>query len=131
MKPVLENPLRKLSSDELHEALHAADALMQHKQFMPRGGLLLMLVSRFRDDVREQLEMEAERYPGRGKVFRSLDELTSVELDTVAGAVSILLQDRFAGAMDDPELERQLRAFQGELSEQKAERAQIRAEMAS
>jgi hypothetical protein len=129
--PTLENPLDKLDADALKVALDASDALMQHKGFMPRGGLLLMLVSRFRDDVRECLGMEAERYPGRGHVFSSLDELTSTELDTVAGAVMILLQDRFTRAMDDPELPKQLVEFQDKLTDQKTERAQIQAEMAS
>jgi hypothetical protein len=90
-----------------------------------------MLVSRFRDDTREALGMEAERYPGRGQVVRSLDELTSVELDTVSGAVMILLQDRFKRVMDDPALPKLLDEFQDKLTDQRTERAQIRASMAS
>ena len=104
---------------------------MQHKQFMPRGGLLVMLVSRFRDDTREALEMESERYRGRGRVFESLDDLTSTELDKVSGAVATLLEERFMNVMDDPELPRQLDEFRDKLNDQKMERAQIRAEMAS
>jgi hypothetical protein len=123
--------LTELPKDELKVALEAADALMQHKSFLPRGGLLLMLVSRFRDDTREALGMEPERLPGRGKMFRSLDELTSVELDTLAGAVDTLLQDRLTVVMDDPELAKLLREFQGRLNDQKTERAQIQASLAS
>ena len=122
--------LKDLHLDELEVALNAADALMQHKQFLPRGGLLLMLVSRFRDDTREALGMEAERYPCRGQVVRSLDELTSVELDTVSGAVMILLQDRFKRVMDDLDLPKLLDEFQERLTDQQTERAQIRASMA-
>lgn len=121
----------QLPADELKVARDAADALIEHKQFMPRGGLLLMLVSRFRDDVREALGMEPERYPGRGSVFSSLDELTSIELDTVAGAVGILLQQRFTNVMDDPELPKLLGRYQNELDAQNAERAEIKASMAS
>jgi hypothetical protein len=43
----------------------------------------------------------------------------------------ILLQERFRAVMDDPELPLQLEGFQGKLSGQKTERAQIRESMAS
>lgn len=131
LMPVIENRFDKLDEKALKAALAATDALMQHKQFLPRGGLLVMLVSRFRDDTREALEMEPERYPGRSNIFRSPDDLTSSELDKVAGAVDILLQERFTNVMDDPELAKQLREFQGKLNDQKTERAQIRASLAS
>jgi hypothetical protein len=123
--------LTELDPDALKVSLDAADTLMRLKQFMPGGGLLVMLTSRFRDDVRDALEMEAERYQGRGQTFRSLDELTSVELDSIAGAVSILLQPRFVTLMDDPELPRLLDEYQDKLTDQKTERAQIRKSMAS
>ena len=127
----VENPLEKLPEDARKTALDAAEALMHHKQFLPRGGLLLMLVSRFRDDTREALEMEPERYPGRGSVFTSLDDLTSTELDKIAGAVAILLQPRFTSLMDDPALPGLLRDFRGELEKQQTERAQLQASIAS
>lgn len=123
--------LEDLDTDTLKVALNAADTLMEHKAYMPPGGLLVMLLGRFRDDVREALGMETEDIPRRGKKHRSLDEMTSAELDAVWGALMILLQDRFTGHMDDPDLPKLLRAFQGELADQKAERAQIRADMAS
>lgn len=123
--------LKDLDSDTLKVALEAAEALMQRKQFLPRGGLLLMLLSRFRDDAREALGMEAERFSGSGQVFRSLDKLTSTELNTVAGAVDTLLQSRFTAVMDDPELAKQLRDFRQALHEQKTERAQIQASLVS
>ena len=128
--PVL-NPLDKLDEEALKVALAAAEVLMQHKQFLPRGGLLVMLLSRFRDDTREALKMEPERYPGPGSVFSSLDDLTSPELDKVAGAVAVLLEERFTNVMDDPELPTLLRKFIKELDEQKAERAQLRTSIAS
>jgi hypothetical protein len=123
--------LKDLDKDALTVALEASDSLVQLKEFLPRSGLLLMLVSRFRDDTRESLGMEAERYPGRGQVFRSLDQLTTAELDTVSGAVGTLLQDRFTAVMDDPELSKLLAGFQDRLYDQKTERAQIRESMAS
>ena len=123
--------LKDLHLDELEVALNAADALMEHRTFLPRGGLLLMLLSRFRDDIRDAIGMEAERHPGRGSVFRTLDELTSSELGTLAGAVDTLLEERFTLVMDDPELSKLLREFQAKLNEQKTERAQLRASIAS
>lgn len=129
--PKLENPLDKLDEDALKVALDATNTLMRYKQFMPRTGVLLMSVCRFRDGAREALEMEPERYPGPGKIFNSLDDLTSTELDRVTGAAGILLQDRFTAVMDDPQLPRLLEGFHGDLEQQKAERRQLRAEVAS
>lgn len=123
--------LESLGTDALKVALNAADTLMGHTRFMPRSGLLAMLLGRFRDDVREALEMDAEDIPRRGKDHQPLDQMTSGELDAVWGAAMILLQDRFTRHMDDPDLPKLLRAFQGELAVQRGERAQIRAEMAS
>jgi len=123
--------LKDLDADALKVALTASDTLTEHKAYMPRGGLLVMLVGRFRDDVREALGMEADDIPRRGKEHRSLDEMTSAELDAAWGAVMILLQDRFTEVMDDPDLPKLLNAYQGALCAQKAQREQIQASMAS
>jgi hypothetical protein len=126
--------LTELPPDALKVAHDAAEALIYKKAFLPPGGLLVMLLGRFRDDIREVLGNGIDatgELPRRGREHRSLDELTSVELDTVAGAVAILLQDRFAKSMDDPALPKLLDEFRDKLTDQKTERAQIRAEMAS
>jgi hypothetical protein len=133
--PAIHNPLTELPLDDLEVALNASEALMQHKQFLP-SGLLLMLVSRFRDDTREAIGMEPERFPatekhGRGKIIRSLDDLTSTELGKVSAAVDALLDKRFTAVMDDPELPALLRKFKAGLDAQKTERAQIQASIAS
>jgi hypothetical protein len=117
----------EMTTDDLQVAIDAAETLMTFKAYLPRGGLLLMLVSKFRDDTADRLDTERGPLPQRGRERRSLDELTSVELDTVAGAAAILLQDRFTSVMDDPALPRLLREFHGDLNRQKAERAQLRA----
>jgi hypothetical protein len=121
--------LTELPTDALQVARDAADTLVRFREFLPPGGMLVMLTGRLRDDVREALEMEPLPRAYRSRERRSLDELTSVELDTVAGAVSILLQDRFTSCMDDPALAPLLREVLGALDEQKAERAQLRAEI--
>jgi hypothetical protein len=116
--------LAEMTPDELHVAHDAAAALLRFREYAPPGGLLVMLAGKFRDDVRDVLEMEPEPPAYRGRDRRSLDELTSVELDTVAGATGILL-DRFAPFMDDPALPRLLTEFRNALSVQKAERVQL------
>jgi hypothetical protein len=121
--------LAELPADVLQVARDAADTLVRLRGYLPPGGMLVMLAGRFRDDVREALEMEPLPRAYRGRERRSLDELTSVELDTVAGAASILLQDRFTSRMDDPALAPLLRELGGAVDQQKAERAQIRAEI--
>jgi hypothetical protein len=123
--------LKDLHLDDLEVALNAADALMKHKEFLPRAGLLLMLISRFRDDIRDAIGAEVERLPGRGQVFRSLDELTTTELAAVSGAVGSLLEDRFKSTMDDPALPMQLDEYRDKLNAQKTEREQLRAQVAS
>jgi hypothetical protein len=121
--------LDELPADALQVARDAADTLVRFREYTPPGGMLVMLLGRFRDDVREALEMEPEERAYRGRERRSLDELTSVELDTVAGSVDILMQDRFTSYMDDPALAPLLRELRGAIDRQKAERAQIRAEI--
>jgi hypothetical protein len=119
----------ELPADALQVARDAADVLIRFRGYLPPGGMLVMLAGRLRDDVRDVLEMEPLPRAYRGRERRSLDELTSVELDTLFGAVCILLQSRFAGCFDDPALAPLLREFLDDLNGQKAERAQIRAEI--
>jgi len=52
--------------------------------------------------------------------------MTSIELDSLAGAVDILLS-RFTRDMDDPALPAMLRGYQEALSAETAERARISA----
>jgi hypothetical protein len=80
---------------------------------------------------RGQYSPAADKLPRRAREHKPLDELTSVELDTVSGAVGVLLQARFTWAMDDPGLPSLLREFDESLTQQKAERAQLRASMSS
>lgn len=127
--------LTELPKDALRVARDSAETLMSFKAYFPPGGLLLMLLSRFCDDVREvlgdEIDADTEGLPRRGQEHRSLDELTSVELGTVSGAVMILRQDRFTRVMDDPVLPRLLEEYQDKLTDQKTERAQIQESMAS
>jgi len=127
--------LTELPPDTLKAAHDSAESLISFKAYLPPGGLLLMLLGRFRDDIREALGegagAETEGLPTRGRERRSLDELTSVELNTVSGAVMTLLQARFTQVMDDPALPRLLDEYQDKLTGQKTERAKIQASMSS
>jgi hypothetical protein len=114
--------LAQLDSDALKLARQSADTLMKFKAYLPPGGFLVMLLGKFRDDVLEMLEVERDQLPKRGAERHPLDELTSVELDSVFGAVGILV-GRFTAYMDDPALPDLLGQFRDALNEQKAERA--------
>lgn len=116
-----------LPPGELQVAHDAATVLTEYRAYTP-GSLFRMLLSKFRDDLRECLEMEVEGVlPTRASDLRPLSHLTSIELDTVSGAVMILLQDRFTRVMDDPALPVVLDEFRARLDGEKAEREQIRA----
>jgi hypothetical protein len=120
-------PITEMTADELHVAREAAETLMRFRAYLPPGGLLLMLVSKFRGDTGDPVDVERGGLPRRGLEHCSLDELTSVELDTVTGATGILLQTRFTAVMADPALPRLLGEYRDALNRQKTERAEIRA----
>jgi hypothetical protein len=123
--------LTSLKPEELSTAQEATTVLVvTHKGYLPPGGLLRMLLSRFRDDIREIIGMTAEGLPKRGE-HHELDELTSAELDAIADAVTTLLQDGFTAVMTDPDLAPLLDQFHASLIEQKNERAELRASIAS
>jgi hypothetical protein len=118
--------ISQMTPDELQVARDAAETLIRFRVYLPPDAMLVMLAGRFRDDNRDVLSMEMEGRARRGREFRSLDELTTIELDTVSGSVGLLL-DRFTPFMDDPELIRLLSALRDSLNAQKTERDQIRA----
>ena len=65
-----------LPTDALEVARDSAETLMTFKAYLPPGGLLLMLLSKFRDDAGDLLDLERQPLPQRGRERRSLDELT-------------------------------------------------------
>jgi hypothetical protein len=86
-----------------------------YKAYLRPGALVVMLLGSFRDDIFDALELERDALLRRGTERRSLDELTSVELDTIFGAAGILL-GRFIGFMDDPALPDLLEEFRRALN---------------
>jgi hypothetical protein len=119
------------AEDDLKVAHDAAERMMTLKDYLPDRGLLLMLTTKFRDDLREILGMETLPLPRRSAVQLSLDALTTSELDSLWGAVVILLQPRFTSIMDDPALPRLLDQLRELLRAQRADRQQLRAEVTS
>jgi hypothetical protein len=120
--------VEQLPEEALQAAHQAATVLVIDFKGYPPGGLLRMLLSQFRDDLGARLGLEPEPLPARGD-RHTLDELTSAELAIVAGAVAVLLQDRFTAVMGDPALPRLLGEFDGELRTQEAERGRLRASL--
>jgi hypothetical protein len=121
----------EMTPDELREAHYAADTLISEKfrSYLP-GRMLPMLLGRFRDDMAEALGMGLMPLPQRAGSVKAarLDDLTSTELDALAGAV-LTLVTRFTAIMDDPLLPRLLSEFQDALKIEKADRARIAEEL--
>jgi hypothetical protein len=117
----------EMTADELLEAHRAAEVLAAGKfrGYLP-GRMLPVLLGRFRDDVAEALGMPLPALPQRPGPVKTakLDDLTSSELDTLSGAVLVLVT-RFTGFMDDPLLPKLLRELRDALMIEKADRARI------
>jgi hypothetical protein len=122
--------LAELPREELQVAHDATEIMVKFKAYLPSGSPLYLLVLHFRNGIRAALDMEHGELPQRGNARWALDSLTSVEFDTVQGAVMILLQDRFTACMPDPTLPRLLGEYREALNEQRAEREHLRASMA-
>ena len=122
--------LKELPKDQLTTARTATDSAFKLKAYLP-GNLLAMLLARWREDVGDALGLPRADLPSRGKERRGLDQLTSTELDTLSGAVVILLEARYTATMDDPGLSPLLREFGKALDDEKTEREQLQASIAS
>lgn len=122
--------LNQFPEDQLTTARSATEAVMKLKAYLP-SGLLLMLLGRWRDEVDDALDMKRGELPSRGKERRTLDQLTSAELDTLSGAVAILTEVRFTSTMDDPELPKRLGEFRKALDDETTEREKLQSQIAS
>jgi hypothetical protein len=60
----------ELDPDALKVALNATDILLRFRDYTPPGGRFVMLLGKFRDDLREAPEMEAEEPADAGGVQR-------------------------------------------------------------
>jgi hypothetical protein len=119
--------ITELDLDALNVALESVDTLLKFRAYTP-GGLFVILLGKFRDDVRDALSMATEQPVQRGSLRLALDKLDSIELETVGGAVTILRQPRFKYVIDDPMLPQMLEAFEEDVNHERHERANRRAE---
>lgn len=78
--------LTEMTPDELQEARRAAETLIRFRTYLPPDAILVMVAGRFRDDVRDVLEMEPEPRAYRGQERNSLDELTSGPMVVTSGS---------------------------------------------
>jgi hypothetical protein len=115
----------QLDSGAVKAALEAADSLLSFRDFTPPHGLFVMLLGRFRDDLRDTLGMEALRHVVRGPHRRALAELRPVELGTMATALAVLRQERITRIMDDPDLPPLLAGFAEDVNSHQARLAAL------
>jgi hypothetical protein len=119
-----------LDPDALKVALDAVDSLLRFRAYTP-GGLFVILLGKFRDDVRSAISMAIEEPVQRGSLRVALEKLDSIEIGTVGGAVMILRQPRFTRIMDDPMLPQMLEAFEEDVNQEKHERTTGQAKTAA
>ena len=99
--------LTELSTAGLRDAGDAVETVIEFRDYLPPGGMLLMLAGRWRDDIRELLKVPPLERVSRSPERKKFDDLKAAELDRLFEAV-LMLNGRFTGYMDDPELVRRL-----------------------
>jgi hypothetical protein len=106
--------LSGLPIDDLRTAGSAIEDAIDFVAGFPGSGMLLMVATRFADDIREQLEL-----PTMGRITPvprpPLAELPLEELSRLDRALGVLL-GRFTGNMEDPELIAELAGVQAALA---------------
>jgi hypothetical protein len=118
---------KELTELDLREAHDAAQALVSDK-FRPylKNPMLATLLSKFRDDALDALDMELPpRLPLRVK-RQHLDMLTDAELEAMS-ARTITLLDRFTSLIDDPALLHALIELREDLRQERDDRSILRA----
>ena len=123
--------LTDLPIADLRTAGDAIETLIDFRAYTPPGyGFLITLAGKFRDDIRDVLEMPLLEHAYRGHEVKSLDNLAAEELDHLAKAVDVLV-GRFTPFMDDPELVIQLGALHEHLRAETARREAVLREEAT
>ena len=107
--------ITQLSTDSLREAGDAIETVIEFRDYLPQGGMLLMLAGKWRDDIREQLGVPGLDRVSRGPDHKKLSAMEDADLYRLEEAV-ILLVGAFTRYMDDPELPRQLKDLLGSIA---------------
>jgi len=104
MPPTRHLPdITDLPLDDRRIAGDAIETVIDSRDYLPKDSTLLMVATRFGDDIREALELPALERTGRGPQLRPLHEMGLADLDRLDKAVETLL-GRFTRYMDDPDL---------------------------
>lgn len=102
-KPGHMRTIADLSKDNLRVAGDAIETMIEFRAYLPTDGMLVILSGKFRDDIREELGVPPLTPAGLGPERKRLDDLEDADLDRLFEAV-LVLNGRFTGHMDDPEL---------------------------
>jgi hypothetical protein len=104
--------ITQLSTDKLRIAGDSIETVIEFRDYLPQGGMLLMLAGRWRDDIRELLALPTLGRATHGPERKKLSTLDESDLYRLAEAVIVLVGE-FKSSMDDPELHAQLTDFLG------------------
>jgi hypothetical protein len=121
---IMRNPTRnatELDPAAVDLVMHSVDMIMRFRAYTPGGGMLVMLLGRFRDDVWETRHKTQLPPIGRGPQRLPLAELDLSELDALIDSATTLI-DRFGLYMDDPELPELLTDFRDTVKAEKTGR---------
>jgi hypothetical protein len=113
-----------LTHDEVALLMDSVETVLHHRAYT-RSAFLVILLGKFRDDVRDARRMAALLPAQRGSEHLDLALLDVCDLNALAEAVDTLL-GQFGGLIDDPELRRLLGDFRDILNAEKRGRAQLR-----
>jgi hypothetical protein len=110
--------LTELDPPAVDLVMHSVDMIMRFRAYTPGGGMLVMLLGRFRDDVWETRHKTQLPPIGRGPQRLPLKELDRSQMDALIDSATTLI-DRFGPYMDDPELPELLKDFRDALKTQR------------
>jgi hypothetical protein len=108
----------RLDTETFNLAMHCVETVLRFRAYTPIGGMLVMLLGKFRDDLREQCFKEPLLPAQRGSQLLRLRELDASELSALGDSVGTLLS-KFERYMDDPELPKLLKEFQSAIDARK------------
>lgn len=113
--------LTELDPTAVDLVMHSVDMIMRYRAYTPGGGMLVMLLGKFRDDVWESRHNTRLPPAGYGTQRLPLAELDLSQMDALIDSATTLI-DRFGPFMDDPELSELLTDFRDDLKTEKTSR---------
>jgi hypothetical protein len=120
--------LTDLPIADLRAAGDATETLIEFCDYLSPDGMLVMLAGKFRDDIREILQVKRLERAYRGTEVKPLSDLSNEQYNRLALAVGVLV-GRYTLWMDDPELVAFLHGLHELLRVETARRVQPREEV--